>query len=119
MDSANGDRVLSSLRMLVLNARGKKRRRVSLSQLLTWSYGYPSAQCDGENPCAKCVSLDAVCHYDVPTNITKEAMKKEMEELRNYRVASEYALKVVRRRRCSVGIYTAPAAKGKGPRGGS
>jgi hypothetical protein len=34
-----------------------------------------------------------VCQYEVSTKVTKEAMKKELEELRAYRAASEYALK--------------------------
>lgn len=36
--------------------------------------------------------LDVVCNYDVPTHISKAAIREELEELRRYRAASDYTL---------------------------
>ena len=52
-----------------------------------------SFQCDGNHPCARCLTHDEPkCHYDVSTRISKEAMREEIEILKAYRDASERVL---------------------------
>ena len=47
-------------------------------------------QCDGQKPCARCVSRGGVtCEYKVPVHIRKEDMRQEIHELRRYRRVSE------------------------------
>lgn len=52
-----------------------------------------SIQCDGNHPCARCLTHDEPkCHYDVSTRISKEAMREEIEILKAYKDASERVL---------------------------
>jgi hypothetical protein len=49
-----------------------------------------SQQCDGQEPCARCVSRGGlICEYEVPVHIRKEDMRREIRELRKYRRLSE------------------------------
>ncbi|KAG0649229.1 Nitrogen assimilation transcription factor nit-4 [Hyphodiscus hymeniophilus] len=48
-------------------------------------------QCDGQNPCARCISQDGVvCHYEVSVRVSKGTLKAEIERLQDYQQSSEF-----------------------------